>query len=165
MRNNLTRYSVCCCTDVAALRLATSGSAAPVITAPNTSPNTDTSTSSLRMASSSDSDDVTTGSTRVPRSLSASTRKFVDRIVNEDSGLHKHRDLALLEMYRSSVKPNIRPKHSAEYSARLRLGYLHYSAEVRPNIRLRFGHGLQLFGFGRIVKSDIRYISTLYLAP
>jgi hypothetical protein len=37
-----------------------------------------------------------------------------------------------------------------------------YSAEVRPNIRLRFGHGLQLFGFGRIVKSDIRYISTRY---
>jgi hypothetical protein len=95
MRNNLTRYPVCCCTNVAALRLATPGSAAPVVTAPNTSPNTDTSTSSLRMASSSNSDDVTTGSTRVPRSLSASTRTFLDRIVNEDSGLHKHCDLAL----------------------------------------------------------------------
>jgi hypothetical protein len=79
MRNNLTRYPVCCCTNVAALRLATPGSVAPVVTAPNTSPNTDTSTSSLRMASSSNSDDVTTGSTRVPRSLSASTRTFLDR--------------------------------------------------------------------------------------
>ncbi len=36
-----------------------------------------------------------------------------------------------------------------------------YSAELRPNIRLRFGATDQLFGFDRIVKFDIRYISSV----
>jgi hypothetical protein len=34
-----------------------------------------------------------------------------------------------------------------------------YSAEIRPNIRFRFGLDVQLFGFGRIVKSGFRYIT------